>query len=141
MPRVTNHPVHIIDNKGALSPSSFIPFCSFGEDMESLGTRIKDFDIPVCSSFQAKIKDDQLCYELDLQKLKNNTDIEDQLKSGLFLVLDYNEDRQLIMKNQISKTSEKLKMFSSDKENKAQIHLDTISMISLTINLCTHCGV
>ena len=109
--------------------------------MESLGTRIKDFDIPVCSSFQAKIKDDQLCYELDLQKLKNNTDIEDQLKSGLFLVLDYNEDRQLIMKNQISKTTDKLKIFSSDKENKAQIHLDTISMINLTINLCTHCGV
>ena len=133
--------MHIIDNEGALSPSSFIPFCSFGEDMESLGTRIKDFDIPVCSSFQAKIKDDQLCYELDLHKLKNNTDIEDQLKSGLFLVLDYNEDRQLIMKNQISKTSEKLKMFSSDKENKAQIHLDTISMINLTINLCTQCGI
>ena len=101
--------------------------------METLGTRINEFDIPICNSFQAKIKDDQLCYELDLQKLKNNTVIEDQLKSGLFLVLDYNEDRQLIMKNQISKTSEKEKMFTSEKENKAQIHLDTISMINLTL--------
>ena len=113
LPRVINHPVHIIDDKGALSPSSFIPFCSIGEDMETLGTRINEFDIPICNSFQAKVKDDQLCYELDLQKLKNNTVIEDQLKSGLFLVLDYNEDRQLIMKNQISKTSEKEKMFTS----------------------------
>ena len=103
MPRVTNHPVHIIDDKGALSPSAFIPFCSFGEDMETLGTRIEDFDIPICKSFQGKIKDDQLCYELDLQKLKNNTNIEEQLKSGLFLALDYNEDRQLILKKQINK--------------------------------------
>ena len=104
--------------------------------METLGTRIKEFDIPICNSFQAKVKDDQLCYELDLQKLKNNTVIEDQLKSGLFLVLDYNEDRQLIMKNEIPKTSEKEKMFTSDKENKAQIHLDTISMINLILCVC-----
>ena len=119
MPRVTNHPVHIIDDKGALSPSSFIPFCSFGDDMESLGTRIKGFDIPVCSSFQAKIKDDQLCYELDLQKLKNITNIEYQLQSGLFLALDYNEDRQLIMKNQIMKNSEEKRF---NKEDKGSLH-------------------
>ena len=115
LPRVTNHPVHIIGEKGAMSPSSFIPFCSFGEDMETLGTRIEDFDIPICNSFQAKIKYDQLCYELDLQKLKNNTDIEDQLKSGLFLVLDYNEDRQLIMKNQIMRDPKK-KRFNEEKK-------------------------
>ena len=119
LPRVTNHPVHIIDDKGALSPSSFIPFCSFGDDMESLGTRIKGFDIPVCSSFQAKIKDDQLCYELDLQKLKNITNIEYQLQSGLFLALDYNEDRQLILKNQIMKNSEEKRF---NKEDKGSLH-------------------
>ena len=119
LPRVINHPVHIIDDKGALSPSSFIPFCSIGEDMETLGTRIEDFDIPICNSFQAKIKYDQLCYELDLQKLKNNTDIEDQLKSGLFLVLDYNEDRQLILKNQIMKDPKKKRL---NEEKKGSLH-------------------
>ena len=118
LPRVINHPVHIIDDKGALSPSSFIPFCSFGEDMEILGTRIEDFDIPICNSFQAKIKYDQLCYELDLQKLKNNTDIEDKLKSGLFLVLDYNEDRQLILKNQIMRDPKK----KVNEEKKGSLH-------------------
>ena len=117
LPRVINHPVHIIDDKGALSPSSFIPFCSFGEDMETLGTRIEDFDIPICNSFQAKIKYDQLCYELDLQKLKNNTVIEDQLKSGLFLVLDYNEDRQLILKNQIMTDPKKIRFNEEKKES------------------------
>ena len=87
--------------------------------METLGTRIKEFDIPICNSFQAKVKDDQLCYELDLQKLKNNTVIEDQLKSGLFLVLDYNEDRQLILKNQIMKDPKKKRL---NEEKKGSLH-------------------
>ena len=120
--RVTNHPVHIIDDKGALSPSSFIPFCSFGEDMDVMGTKLKEFEIPICNSFRAKIKSDQLCYELDLQKLKNNTLIKEQLQFGLFLVLDYNEDRQLIMKNKILKKSQQDKLFNSQKENLGSLH-------------------
>ena len=120
--RVTNHPVHIIDDKGALSPSSFIPFCSFGEDMDVMGTKLKEFEIPICNSFRAKIKRDQLCYELDLQKLKNNSLIKEQLQFGLFLVLDYNEDRQLIMKNKILKKSEQKKLFDSQKENMGSLH-------------------
>ena len=120
--RVTNHPVHIIDDKGALSPSSFIPFCSFGEDMDIMGTKLKEFEIPICNSFRAKIKSDQLCYELDLQKLKNNSLIKEQLQFGLFLVLDYNEDRQLIMKNKILKKSEQKKLFDSQKENMGSLH-------------------
>lgn len=120
--RVTNHPVHIIDDKGALSPSSFIPFCSFGEDMDVMGTKLKEFEIPICNSFRAKIKSDQLCYELDLQKLKNNTLIKEQLQFGLFLVLDYNEDRQLIMKNKILKKSQQDKLFNSQKENMGSLH-------------------
>ena len=120
--RVTNHPVHIIDDKGALSPSSFIPFCSFGEDMDVMGTKLKEFEIPICNSFRAKIKRDQLCYELDLQKLKNNSLIKEQFQFGLFLVLDYNEDRQLIMKNKILKKSEQKKLFDSQKENMGSLH-------------------
>ena len=120
--RVTNHPVHIIDDKGALSPSSFIPFCSFGEDMDVMGTKHKEFEIPICNSFRAKIKSDQLCYELDLQKLKNDTLIKEQLQFGLFLVLDYNEDRQLIMKNKILKKSQQDKLFNSQKENMGSLH-------------------
>ena len=119
--RVTNHPVHI-DDKGALSPSSFIPFCSFGEDMDVMGTKLKEFEIPICNSFRAKIKRDQLCYELDLQKLKNNSLIKEQLQFGLFLVLDYNEDRQLIMKNKILRKSEQKKLFDSQKENMGSLH-------------------
>merc|ERR1712073_18241 len=34
--RITNHPVHIFDEKGNLSPSAFIPFCQFGRNISTL---------------------------------------------------------------------------------------------------------
>ena len=51
----SNHPVHIIKNDGNLSQSAFIPFCSFGEDMEMMGVKHKLFHSPVCNSFDAVI--------------------------------------------------------------------------------------
>ena len=63
--------------------------------MSAMGVRIEQFDVPVCSSFQAKILKDQLCYEVDLQKYSNKHNIERQLKLGFNFLLDYNEDRQV----------------------------------------------
>ena len=37
--------------------------------METVGVKIKQFDIPVCKSFDAKMLNDQLCYEVNLQKI------------------------------------------------------------------------
>ena len=90
---VSNHPVHILNNDGDLSPSSFIPFCSFGE--EFIGTKIDEFNIPVCNIFKPKHYFNQLCYETDLQKLKDNNKMEKQLERGFTLVLDYNEEREI----------------------------------------------
>ena len=92
---VSNHPVHIKKKNGKFSTSSFIPFCSFGNDL--IGSKIKGLDIPVCDIFNTKIHNDQLCYETDLQELKdNNTDILlKQFEIGLTLILDYNEERQI----------------------------------------------
>ena len=49
-----NHPVHIMDTTGNLSPSAFIPFCAWGGDMEVLGTRVTNFSVPVCSAFRPR---------------------------------------------------------------------------------------
>ena len=90
----TNHPVHIVTEEKKLSPSALIPFCEFGENIE-MGIKIDQFDDPVCNSFQAKIQNDQLCYEVDLNKFANKDNLNKALKSGLRFVLDYNEDRQV----------------------------------------------
>ena len=89
---LSNHPVHLMNGK-SLSPSSFIPFCEFGGDMNIVGTKIDQFDVPACNSFKAKILKDQLCYEIDLNEYKSNFTSEN-LKTGLTFLVDQNEDRQ-----------------------------------------------
>ena len=89
----SHHPVHMIDEKGSKSPSSFIPFCEFGENMSAMGIRIDDFDVPVCNSFKAKVLNDQLCYQVDPNVFKNSSD---DLTEGLTLLIDLNEDRMVL---------------------------------------------
>ena len=98
---VSNHPVHILNNEGKFTTSSFIPFCSFGKTF--IGDKVNEFDIPVCNIFLPRIHFDQLCFETDIQKLKDSKKIEDQLEMGLTLVLDYNEERQIDLKNAMTK--------------------------------------
>ena len=125
----SNHPVHILNREGNISPSSFIPFCAFGDDMKIMGRQMNGFHDPVCDSFEAKIRNDQLCYEVDLQKYKNEFNIEKQLKSGLVLLLDYNLERQSKMYN-----PKKVPKFSSNEnDNDVQIYLDTISKLNFKL--------
>ena len=115
-----------MDREGKLSPSSFIPFCSFGDDMKIMGRQIIEFNNPVCDSFEAKIRNDQLCYEVDLQKYKDKNRIKEQLKSGLILLLDYNLERQSNTYN-----PKKVHKYSSDENEKdVHIYLDTISKLN-----------
>ena len=88
-----------MDRNGSLSPSAFIPFCSFGGDFHAIGTKHSNFKLPVCNSFEATVKDEQICYEIDLEQFKNESDLVKQLQKGLVLYLDYNEDRQVIFDN------------------------------------------
>ena len=128
---VTNHPVHIIDRNNNHSPSSLIPFCAFGDDMEAMGTKIEGFDLPVCNSFIEKVRNDQLCYEIDLNNyIKDEHDIENKLKEGLVLILDLNEDRQLKEFWPINNDNESEgETVASLKDEAFEIHLDTISKI------------
>ena len=97
MKEVNNHPVHILNKNGSFSPSAFIPFCSFGENLLLVGTKIDEFDFPICNIFVPKVLNNQLCYEADLAKLKDNSNIVNQYEMGLVLIIDYNEDRQFIL--------------------------------------------
>ena len=93
--KIVNHPVHIIGNSGELSPSALIPFCEFGGH-ETMGIKIDQFDVAVCNSFQAKILNDQLCYELDPNKF--NVSKED-FKQGITFYVDTNEEKQTFPKD------------------------------------------
>ena len=125
---MSNHPVHIYDREGKISPSSFIPFCAFGEDMQVMGRAVKGFQDPVCNSFKAKILNNQLCFEADLEKFnKNERNLEATLKEGLVLVIDNNEDRQIMTnkKETSQKTTLIEKLVKVDNEESLLIYLNT----------------
>ena len=123
---MNNHPVHIHNNKAELSPSSFIPFCSFGN--EFIGTRINEFAVPVCDIFKPKPYFDQLCYEADVQNLKDSQKIGKQLKMGLTLVLDLNEERQINFNDILKNEVHYMESSSQDDASSFSLFVDTISI-------------
>ena len=92
-----------------------------------MGTKIDDFEVPVCNIFAAKILNNQVCYEMDLNLFKDKNDIKYQLKAGITLILDINEERQF-EKNVIEKENnlEKRNHLFEDDDNSVQVHLDSI---------------
>ena len=59
--------------------------------MSVMGVKIDQFDVPVCNSFRPKIVRDQLCYTVDLNKIKQKIDLKNTITFSFFV--DYNEDR------------------------------------------------
>ena len=129
------HPVHFVknDNEGQKLPSSFIPFCEFGGNMSAMGVMIDEFDVPVCNSFLAKILNDQLCYEVDLNRFSSKNNIEKELELGFVFIMDYNEDRQVELQ-QGEDSQEDFNFVSridkSDYNQHAIIYLNTIGIFA-----------
>ena len=105
--RITNHPVHIFEEDGTMSPSAFIPFCQFGTNMLSMGLQTNMFKMPVCNDFQAKIFYNQLCYEVDPDKFinRNLPYFDKELKLGLSLLVDTNFNRHYSVRKRINTAS------------------------------------
>ena len=123
------HPVHIVDKNKKLLPSAFIPFCEFGGNISAMGEKIDQFDVPVCNSFEAKIIDDQLCYEVDLNRFSNMNNIEKELNAGFAFIMDYNEDRQVPFNHNFSRGEDMSltgNVVESDQDQQAVIYLNTV---------------
>ena len=96
---ISNHPVHILDDLGNMSPSAFIPFCQFGDtEMQEFGEDVVEFDIPVCQIFKMTVLKDQLCYHADINGYLSDMSNED-FKTGFMILVDKNLDRQINAKS------------------------------------------
>ena len=126
-----SHPVHIFLKGNKLSPSAFIPFCEFGGNMSAMGAKIPQFEVPVCNSFEPKILNDQLCYEVDLKKFSDRNNKIRYLESGFAFIMDFNEDRQSRFVNEFKRKTEigLVNWISeSNHEQSAFIHMNTLGM-------------
>ena len=126
---IINHPVHIVTKDNTVSPSAFIPFCDFGGNMSAMGVQTDIFSDPVCNSFQAKILNNQLCYEVDLNMFVEKDDIHRYLKVGFNFLMDYNEDRQVTFNKDRFEASRKglaNRMVDSNDDQHAHIYINAI---------------
>ena len=141
---VSRHPVHIKDVKGRMSPSALIPFCGIGRNMSAMGVKIDKFDIPVCNSFTERVLNDQLCYEVDPNNFIQRKNILEGFKTGITLVLDYNEDREVSYGTQNDDGMQGDEdeditdiLVQTDSKREALIYLNTIGINSiLRLRVC-----
>ena len=107
--------------------------------MSVVGIKLDQFDDPVCNSFQARILNDQLCYEVDLNRFSNKSNIAKELELGFYFLMDYNEDRQVTIPSTSGSDGDNKRsgmganLLESDKNHHAFIHLDTIGRKSLSV--------
>ena len=97
--------------------------------MSVVGVKFEQFDDPVCNSFQAKVLNDQRCYEVDLNRVSNKSNIAKELELGFYFLMDYNEDRQVTLSTSVGKESRSgmgANLLDSDKNQHAFIYLNTI---------------
>ena len=127
--KINHHPLHIMDEKGNLSPSSFIPFCEFGGNMSSVGVKMYKFSVPVCNSFKPTVLNDRLCYRINPNDFKSSSFSDIDLKNGLIFFIDHNEDRQKETEEDSKAVDNLIGSFVKVHENKQSlIYLDTIGM-------------
>ena len=135
---IINHPVHIITKDNQTSPSAFIPFCDFGGNMSSMAVQNVQFEVPVCNSFQDKVVNDQLCYEVNLNRFSKKNNIAKELELGFYFLMDYNEDRQVTIQSSLAEEVKRSGMganlLESDKKQQAFIYLNTIGKEGPTYN-------
>ena len=93
--RLVSHPVHILGEDGKLSPSALIPFCWFGAAGINLGKRIDNFKMPICTGFKPKLRNDQVCYEMDPNNFISRDQKYNLLRHGLYFIVDENVNRQV----------------------------------------------
>ena len=99
--------------------------------MTTMGIKIDQFKVPVCNVFQAKILNDQLCYEVDLDKLLDKNDINNYLRLGFLFFLDFNEDRQVVFNKDFKeeKFGFTRRLDESNQDDHAFIYLNTIGQL------------
>ena len=60
-----------------------------------MGEKIDLFDWPVCNKFRPKMLEGQLCYQVDLNEVKDQVDVQKAIKHGMIVMMDDNEDKMI----------------------------------------------
>ena len=86
------HPIHLThDQEGNVPPSALVPFCFYQGESGLLGRKLPELNnMTVCDKFQPTLLEGQLCYSLNMAKLRENPELlaKSGKQNGLLLLLD-----------------------------------------------------
>ena len=134
---VSNHPVATQNKEGNLSPSSLIPFCSFGTEM--LGVEVPNMTFLACNMFEPTIYQGQLCHQADFEKYRKHQALQGK-RSGLMMIIDVNSERSVSVEihdhegENTTQTSKQNVYFGNDHEvdiNAAVIHIGALTQLTV----------
>ena len=96
--------------------------------------------IPVCDIFRQTILDGELCYQADVNELRDRVDRNKIASEGFVFLLDYNSDRMASVQHDDEKTGDKDPMFEKYHENRdqAMIYIETLGKNDLLIAIIFH---
>ena len=99
--------------------------------MSVMGLDNEEFDLPLCNNFEEKVLNDQLCFQVDLNKYKKVDTLEHDMKLGLAFFMDFNEDRQVILQENVIRNPKSLvgSIDKSHDNDNAIIYLDTLGQV------------
>lgn len=133
--KLINHPVHIAWKNRI---SAFIPFCFLCDNIDIIGKRLEEFEIPVCHLFHEKMFGGQVCYEADVNQFKKKVQWLEALHKGFGFIIDTNDEydlKNLYFKNRKREREGKNKNVQIYKDNNNEnsffIMLKTISITRL----------
>ena len=110
--------------------------------MSAVGEKIDQFAIPVCNVFEAKLLNDQVCYQVDLNQFSQRNNIERELEFGFNFLMDFNEDRQVTIDESFTLPNPNANEYTMSRyilklvtdSNQHSIHFNTIGMHFMYIN-------
>ena len=97
--------------------------------MTVLSKHRTNFSFPLCSSFQPRLLDGQLCYYIDLDNATKQRPTSQGPAHGLTLFLDYNEERMVGDNTKVGEEDDlvvNLNERHEDTKKGAKIHIDTL---------------
>ena len=95
-----------------------------------MGEKIEQFELPVCTIFRPNVIEGQLCYQVDIDKVTDQVDVDKISEYGLILLLDYNDE----LNPKIQEDTSKLDVLSNlhgmqnlnGDSSGATIHIETL---------------
>ena len=133
---MSNFPPHMVDAKGRLLPSSFIPFCTYQTNLLGLTNKDrKDLPFTACSQAQPTVLHGQLCYSINISDIAGNNTTKMGKSNGLLLLLDIGTETLTTEKSEAEQeVTPETKSFEKDKSNEhktsAKVHVHTLSEFS-----------